>query len=211
MQTLTKHFFAALLGVTMLASCSRPVAYFQRGPVEHYKTAKTETVAAATPEAQPMATETKEATEASVPTIATPVVEATPVQQVAQVQAAMTQIEGYVRNDNKLAADKKLNKRMDRVRNMLNTVAAKAAAAPTASASTKKMNLFEKMTLKRIDKQIKNKLSPEKTMAKSMMTIGIIVAAAGLLLLLIGNGFGAVIGGIALLVGIVLIVLDLVQ
>ncbi|MFD2570705.1 hypothetical protein ACFSUS_08685 [Spirosoma soli] len=205
MQTLTNRFFAALLGIATLASCSRPVAYFQRGPVEHYNAPKIEAVAAVATLEQAQPAEVIE------PTSAAPALEPTPVQQVAQAKAAMTQIETYVRNDSKLAAHKKLNKRMDRVRNMLNTVATKTLSAPTTSASAKKMNLLERMTAKRIDKQIKNKLSPEKTMAQSRMTIGIIVAAAGLLLLLIGNGFGAVIGGIALLVGVVLIILDLVQ
>ncbi len=205
MQTFTKQPSAALLRMVILASCSRPVAYFQRGPVEHYTTVKTETAAIAAPTDQVPPVETP------APVEAVPVAAPTPVQQVAQAKAAMTQIEAYVRNDNKLAADKKLNKRMDRVKTMLNTVAAKALSTPNATTSPKKMNLLERVAAKRIDKQIKHKLSPERTMAQSRLTIGIIVAAAGLLLLLIGNGFGAVIGGIALVVGIVLIVLDLVQ
>ena len=118
----------------------------------------------------------------------------------------MTQIEAYVRNDNKLAADKKLNKRMDRVKEMLATATAKASVAPNATASTKKMNLLERMATKRIDKQIKHKLSPERTMAKSALTVGLIIAVAGLILILV-NATG--IGVIALIVGLALVLLSL--
>jgi hydrogenase maturation factor HypF (carbamoyltransferase family) len=123
----------------------------------------------------------------------------------------MNQIEAYVRNDNKLATDKKLNKRMERVKDMLATATTKASTAPVTSTSTKKASLLERMATKKIDKQIKNKLSPERTMAKSLLTIGIIVAVAGLILLLIGGtGLGAL-GGIALIVGLVLVLIDLLR
>lgn len=199
--TFTKHMCAALMGVAILSSCSRPVAYFQRGPVEHYNTPKTETVAAVTPApveaVQPAEAAATEPAAAAMPA---------PADQVAQANAAMTQIEAYVRNDNKLATDKKLNKRMDRVKTMLASATTKASLAPNAPTSAKKMNLLERMATKRIDKQIKNKLSPERTMAKSLLTIGLVIAAIGIILLLVGQG---ALGVIALIVGLVLVVLDL--
>lgn len=200
--TFTKHICAALMGVAILSSCSRPVAYFQRGPVEHYNTPKTETVAVATPAevAQPA-----EAVEVAPTAVATPA----PAEQVAQANVAMTQIEAYVRNDNKLAADKKLNKRMDRVKTMLATATANASLAPSATASTKKASLLERMALKKIDKQIKNKLSPERTMAKSLLTIGLIVGVVGLILLLLG--VANPLGLIALIVGLALVLVDLLR
>ncbi|QKZ14429.1 hypothetical protein [Spirosoma sp. KUDC1026] len=211
MQTFSKHAYAALLGLVVMASCSRPVAYFQRGPVEHYKT--TTTVAAATPVVETA----PEAVVVETPAVAVAAPASSPSgmtvaeaeAQLAQAKTTMNEVEAYVRNDNKLASNKKLTKRMERVKTMLNSVSAQKLAT---AASTKKASLMEKMVAKRLDKQVKNKLAPEhpaKPMAKSMLTIGIIVGVAGLLLLLIGNGAGVVIGGIALVVGIVLILLDL--
>lgn len=199
--TFTKHLCAALMGVVILSSCSRPVAYFQRGPVEHYNTPKTQTVAAVTP-APAEAVQPAEAVAAAPVAVATPA----PAEPVAQAKAAMTQIEAYVRNDSKLATDKKLNKRMDRVKTMLASASRKASLAPNATTSAKKMNLLERMATKRIDKQIKHKLSPERTMAKSLLTIGIVIAVIGLILILVN---ATAIGIIALIVGLVLVVLDL--
>jgi DMSO reductase anchor subunit len=199
--TFTKHICTALMGVAILSSCSRPVAYFQRGPVNHYNTPKTETVAVATP------AEVAQPAEVVAPA---PVAAATPApaEQIAQANATMSQIEAYVRNDSKLATDKKLNKRMDRVKTMLATATEKASLAPNATTSPKKATLLERMATKRIDKQIKNKLSPERTMAKSLLTIGLIVGVIGLILILVGSG---AIGVIALIVGLALILVDLLQ
>lgn len=198
--TFTKPLFAALMSVAFLSSCSRPVAYFQRGPVEHYNTPKTETVAVATP------AEVAQPAEVVAPVaVATPA----PAQQVAAANAAVTQIEAYVRNDNKLATDKKLNKRMDRVKTMLASATAKAAVAPNAVTSTKKASLLERLAVKKIDKQIKNKLSPERTMAKSLLTIGLIVGVIGLLLIILN--VASPLGVIALIVGLALILVDLLR
>lgn len=199
--TFTKHLCAALMGAAILSSCSRPVAHFQRGPVERYNTPQTETVAAVTP-TPAEAVQPAEVVATAPVAVATPA----PAEQVTQANAAITQIEAYVRNDNKLATDKKLNKRMDRVKTMLATTATKASLAPSATTSAKKTNLLERMALKKIDKQIKNKLSPQRTMAKSLLTIGLIIGIAGLILILVGS---TGIGVIAVIVGLVLILLDL--
>jgi hypothetical protein len=207
MQTFSKHAFAALLGLVVMASCSRPVAYFQRGPVDHYTSTK---VADATP-VTPVADAAPEAviTEAPVVVPTSDVTVANAEAQLAQAKTTMNEVEAYVRSDNKLASNKKLTKRMERVKTMLNSVSAQKLVT---TASAKKASLVERMVAKRLDKQVKNKLAPEspaKAMARSMLTIGVIVGVAGLLLLLIGNTAGAIIGGIALVVGIVLILLDL--
>lgn len=210
--TFTKHIYTALMGVAILSSCSRPVAYFQRGPVNHYNTPKTETVAVATtadvaPAAVAAPVEVAQPAEVVAPA---PVAAATPApaEQLAQANATMSQIDAYVRADNKLATDKKLNKRMDRVKTMLATATEKASLAPAAPASTKKATLLERMAVKKIDKQIKHKLSPERTMAKSLLTIGLIVGVIGLILILVGSG---ALGVIALIVGLALILVDLLR
>lgn len=200
--TFTKHICVALMGVAVLSSCSRPVAYFQRGPVTHYNTPKAETVAVVAQPADVVATPAEAVASAPV-VIATPA----PAEKVAQATVAVEKLEAYVRNDNKLATDKKLNKRMDRVKAMLATATTKAALAPNAVASTKKMNLLERMAVKKIDKQIKNKLSPERAMAKSILTIGIVIAIIGLILLILN--VAPALAVIALVVGLVMVVLDL--
>ncbi len=210
MKTFTKQLCAALIGVVVLSSCSRPVAYFQRGPVENYHTPKTETVAVVTPveAAQPALGTT--AAEPVAPVAA--VSEATPANAVAQANTAMTQLEAYVRNDSKLAADKNVSKRIARAKQLLATAATKATTTPNATASPKKMNLLERMATKHIDKQIKHKLAPDqtkRTMAKSLLKIGLIVGLIGLILLLVGNGFGATLGLIGLIGGAVLVIVDL--
>lgn len=200
--TFTKHLFAMLMGVAVLSSCSRPVAYFQRGPVAHHNAPKTETVAVAAP---------VEAVQPAEVVAAAPVAAVTPApaQQVATANATMTQIEAYVRNDNKLATDKKLNKRMDRVKTMLASATTKASTAPNAVTSTKKASLLERMAVKKIDKQIKHKLSPERTMAKSLLTIGLIVGVIGLLLIILQ--VASPLGIIALIVGLALVLVDLLR
>ena len=135
-----------------------------------------------------------------------PVAMPAPAEPVAQAKATMAQLEAYVSNDSKLASDKTLNKRMDRVKTLLASATAKASLAPNATTSAKKATLLERMAIKKIDKQIKHKLSPERTMAKSLLTIGLIIGVAGLILILV-NATG--IGVIALIVGLVLILLDL--
>ena len=193
-----------LSAILLVAGCSRLVAYFQRGPVQHYNTPKPETVAVAS-----AATPVEVAQPAEEVVAAAPVVTAAPApaEQLAQANATMGQIEAYVRNDSKLATDKKLNKRMDRVKTMLATATTKASLAPTTT-TAKKATLLERMATKRIDKQIKNKLSPERTMAKSLLTIGLIVGVIGLILILVGSG---AIGVIALIVGLALILVDLLR
>ena len=196
MKAFSKHLFAALLGVAALSSCSRPVAYFQPTAREQFKSAPTEAVAVATP-----------AQSVEVVAVETPAVAPVSVEPTNQAKQAVSQVEAYVRNDSKLASNKKLAKRMDRVKSMLATTSAKTALAPTATASTKKATLVERMALKRIDKQIKNKLSPERTMAKSVLTIGAIIAIIGLILIILNTA--TALGVIALVVGLVLILLDL--
>lgn len=83
--------------------------------------------------------------------------------------------------------------------------------APASQTTAKKMNLMERMMVKKIDKKIKQQMYPQKTMAKSLLTLGAIIAVIGLILVLIGTGGLATLGYIALLVGLVLILVDLIR
>lgn len=200
MRTLSKQIFAALLGITLISSCSRPVAYFQPSAREQFKTSQPETVASAVPVQNQAVEATKP--ELSETTTAT-------VEQVDQTKQAVSQVEAYVRNDSKLASNKKLTKRIERLNKLL-TSANTAAVAP-ATASTQKTTLMQRMMLKKIDKKIKNHVAPDETKAMtSNVRLGLIIGIVGLLLLILGNGgVLAVIGGLGLIVGLVLILIDL--
>ncbi|MBD2752792.1 hypothetical protein [Spirosoma validum] len=199
MRTFSKHVWVALLGTAIISSCSRPVAYFQPQAREQFKSTPVEAVAVATP-AQPV-----EAAPVATPA---PALVATPAEQVAQAKQAISQVEAYVRNDSKLASNKKLTKRMSRVSELLTTANPQAMSA-TKTAGAQKTTLMQRFMLKKIDKQIKNHLSPEKPMAKSLLTIGLIIGIIGLILLILNAA--APLGLIALIVGLALILVDLIR
>ncbi|MBD2752793.1 hypothetical protein [Spirosoma validum] len=203
MSTLSKHLFAALLGTAIISSCSRPVAYFQPQAREQFKSTPVEAVAVATP-VQPV--------EASPVETPAPALVATPAEQVAQAKQAISQVEAYVRNDSKLASNKKLTKRMERLNQLLTTTSTKATLTPNA-ASTQKTTLMQRMMLKKLDKKIKNHVAPEETkVMSSNMRLGLIIGLVGLLLWILGGGTVlGVIGLIGFIVGIVLVILGLVN
>lgn len=200
MSTFSKHLFAALLGTALISSCSRPVAYFQPTAREQFKTAQPST--AAVMPTQPVEATAVDASE--------PAVSSTPVEQISQAKQAVSHVEAYVRNDSKLASNKKLTKRMERLNEVLATASTKAPV--TANASTKKTTLMERMLLKKMDKKIKNHVAPDNTKAMtSNMRLGLIIGVIGLVLLIVGSGVLSVIGGIAFAVGVVLVVLGLIN
>ena len=203
MSTLSKHLFAALLGTAIITSCSRPVAYFQPTAREQFKTTPAEAVAVATP---------TQAVDATTVEASAPVSDATQAEQVAQTKQAISQVEAYVRNDSKLASNKKLGKRMERLNELLTTASTKATVTPTAT-SSKKTTLMERMMLKKLDKKIKNHVAPDETkVMSSNMRLGLIIGLIGLLLWILGGGTVlGVIGLIGFIVGIVLVVLGLVN
>jgi hypothetical protein len=201
MRTLTKHLFAALLGTALLASCSRPVAYFQPTAREQFAVNK--------PEEATVASSTDVAVESVAVSAEMPAVATT---QVEQVKQAVSKVEAYVRNDSKLAASKTLNKRMDRLNQLLKTATDKAVVSTKAS-PTRKMTFMERTMLKKMDKKIKNHVAPDKTEAmNSNVRLGIIVGGIGLLLLILGgSSVLSVIGLIGLIIGLVLILLGIIN
>ncbi|MVM28748.1 hypothetical protein GO755_01795 [Spirosoma sp. HMF4905] len=205
MRTLTKSLVAVCLGTVILSSCSRPVAYFQPSAREQFKSPQANAVATVTP------VETAKSTEI---TPATP--EATPApaaaEQIAQAKQAVGQLEAYVRNDNKLASNKKLTQRMARL-NTLMTSASDKAVTSTNVTSAKKMTFMERTMLKKIDKKIKNHVAPDQTkVMNSNIRLGLIIGIIGLLLLLLGGGSVlGILGLIGFIVGLVLILIGVVN
>lgn len=196
MRTPTKHLFAALIGTAFLASCSRPVAYFQPTAREQFKTVQPAVVAVET-----VAPQTPEVTQP-----------AAPAEQLAQTKQAVSQVEAYVRNDSKLASSKKLVKRMAKVNDLL-AAASNKAAVSTKATSAKKMTFMERTMLKKLDKKIKNHVAPDATKAmNSNVRLGLIVGLVGLILLLLGGGSVlGVIGVIGFIAGLVLILIGIIN
>ena len=97
---------------------------------------------------------------------------------------------------------------MDRVKQLLSNTSANEATSLKAT-SAQKTSLIQKVMLKRVDKKIKNHLSPERTMAKSLLTIGLIVGVIGLLFIILN--VASPLGIIALVVGLALVLVDLLR
>ena len=197
----TQPLLASLLMVSLFAACSRPVAYFQ--PTHHEQFATAPTKVDAVPSAEV----------ATPAVVETPAVAVTPSEQTMQSTAALDQVDALVRNDSQLAADKSVQKRLTKVRTLLAETSAKAATAPAVTAAPKKMNLLERLVLKKMNKKISNQLAPNnpnKPMVnRGLLVGGIILLLVGLLLAILASGTGSTIGVIILLIGAISLVLGL--
>ncbi|MVM35961.1 hypothetical protein GO755_38465 [Spirosoma sp. HMF4905] len=195
MRPFSRLLLATLLSTIIFSSCSRPVAYFQ--PTARQQFTSTQSIVSVKP------------TEASASDLieTEPAVAVSPSEPIIQTKQAISQVETYVRNDSKLASNKKLAKRIARVNELLS--APKTQEALATKTTTTKTTLAQRLMLKQVDKKIKNHLSPEKPMAKSVLTIGLIIGIIGLILLLLN--VASPLGIIALLVGLVLILVDLIR
>jgi hypothetical protein len=187
-----KSITLSLACVALLSACSRPMATFQASKPVHYYTsqaAKPVGFAAETPSVKP------DENPADQPTATAPVAtEQTPV--------ALASLEA------RHATDRRMTRRLERMENQL----AENRLAPTAPAGVKKTSLIQRIVLKKMAKKIHHQLAPNQTKELTgTARLGLIIAAVGLLLLLIGNGFGSILGLIALLAGGALFVYALLQ
>lgn len=210
MRTFSKLAVYSLLASALFSACSRPYATYQKMPVERFGSRQE----VSAPQAVSTPAENVAAVSVEAPAL-TPAEEATPLTTAAALKNVEQKLqEAVARNDNKLAGNKKLEKRMARVQNLLAEARAKAATTSTDNATasalktTKKMNLAERMMMKKVDKKIKNSLAPDDTKAMSRtLRAGIIVAVIGLILSLLG-GVLSLIGVLMLIAGLVLILVD---
>ncbi|PRY29104.1 hypothetical protein CLV58_12743 [Spirosoma oryzae] len=201
MKAFSLPVLAALSLATVLSSCNRQQALFQRTVAVSYATP-----APVTPAATEQAVVTAETTPA------TPADVTTPATQAVQAKAALAQMDALVSANPSLAENKRVEKRMSKVRTMLTSMST-ASAAPAATAAPKKMNLVQRMMLKKMDRKISKQLAPanpEKAMISTgTLALGAVLVIVGLLLILLTTGAGATIGIIALLAGAVVLLLGL--
>ncbi len=202
MKTLTRNAFFAFAAAAMMTACSRPYATVQRTQTERfYSEAK------AAPIAQPKTTE-----EVAVATpVETPAaVDAPTAAQVEATKQVVDQIEAYAANNKELASNKKLEKRMARVKQLLNE--ATTAKSANTLQTTKKATLMERMMTKKIDKQIKKHMAPDEAKVMDRATrAGIIIGIVGLLLSLLFGGVLGLLGLLMLIGGIVLILVGVLR
>jgi len=189
----------ALAGAALLTACSRPVATFQKSQPERFYSQQKATepvvvndeVAASVAEAPVVASSEAPAT---LPVVA----------QTKQASDALASLKATN------ATDRRMTKRIERAEKMLAEVNQKASTQTTTSA--KKASFMERTMLKSIDAKIKKHMAPKETKAMTgYVRLGAIIGLVGLLLLLIGNGVGATIGLIALIAGLVLILLGVIN
>lgn len=190
---MTKRFtlYLGSLVVTsaLLGACSRPVAYFQPEHRVHY--------------AAPIAVEQPTApVELSV----APVTELN-----SSANTTIDQLDAYVRNDTKLAANKQLSKRVDRLKKLLPQSTTHETIAATAPAH--KANVFERLIMKKLNKKISKHLSPnnpKKPMANGgLLAGGAVLLLGGILLMILSSGTAATIGLIAAIIGLLALIFGL--
>ncbi|WP_128547661.1 hypothetical protein [Larkinella soli] len=205
MKTFSRNVFYALMAISVFGACSRPYATYQKMPVERF-TSRQETPA--TPPAQLTVSENA-------------VVEAAPISPAAPAPSDLTSLtvkpadltvlsrtldEAVARNDNKLAGNRKLSKRVAHIQSLLAEAAKKPAGA--VQTTKHKMNLVERMMVKKIDKKIQKTLAPDAAKAVGGLTkIGALVALIGLVFVFIPAV--DTIGIILLIVGVALVLLGL--
>lgn len=195
---------ASLLMVTLFTACSRPTAYFQPTAREHFSRAA---------KPAPVADLTSQVTLPEVASAETVTPASTPVIQATQ---ALDQVDALVRNDQKLAADKTVQKRMSRVRIMLATAVGKGNLSSTTGTTAKKMNLMQRLMVKKLNRTISKQLAPanpEKAMAiKGILAFGAVILLAGIIVLLVSSAgtTGATIGIIGIIGGLALLLIGLI-
>lgn len=197
MKTVSARLLSGLVALSVMASCSRPVAYFQPTPRPSFAVqTPTAAVAAVTPTTNETPTATPVLTEA------------------AQAKVALAQLDAVASTNPNVMAHKSVAKRIAKVRTMLTAAAATPTTHAAPVATTKKAGLVERMMLKKMDRQLKHHIAPnqpEKAMISGgSLTLGIILGLGGLLLMLLTSGVASTIGLIALLAGIVIIILGLI-
>lgn len=172
---------AALVGIALFSSCSRPVAYFQRGPVDSALTRQSQTVAVTNAE----------------PVVITPAESSMPASE------TLSQPDAYVSVANQPASHTKQNERTARMTNLLGST--HATMSPVATQASRKMNGIQRLILKKLNKRIGHQLAPshpEKALVKTGKLVGsLVLLIGGLLMLIIGSGTVAFIGLIVALVG----------
>lgn len=192
----------AIVILSLLTACSRPYATLQRTPVNGAQT----TIDAST---SPITVAAENLTQASAEQVGTPTQAAiTPT----TIQESIAQSEALVAADHRLTATQKntLTKRMNRIRHVMSAATLADVSGSKARELTHKPTVLERIVVKKMDKQIQRKLSPQQPQLNvGMLSTGAVLVLVGLLLVLLTSGTAATLGIVGLIVGAVLLLLGL--
>jgi hypothetical protein len=207
MKQILNTLSVALAGAALFSACSRPTAYFQSSKTERFDAAQSTKAEGrmASSEIAANVPMTDAAAPTDVPVVVSAETAYSPVvePQAKQASEALASLKATY------ATNKRLTKRIERAEQIL----AEASSQPVAQPATiGKAGLAQRLMLTSLNKKMEKHLAPKDTYATSnYVRIGGIVALVGLLLLLIGNGVGATIGLIALIVGLVMVLLGVIN
>ena len=213
MKTSSRNVIYALIATVLFSACSRPYATYQKMPVEHYGSRKTQTPVAV-PTETVLATTPQDVV--SSPSLSQPIaaspqvaVASTPSVDVQNAKAAVDQV--VASSANKVTSNK-LQKSMARIQKMLGAETTQTSMDSRKAGVAKKPNLAERLMLKNVDKKIKRALAPNYPNAPKavnvIVTVGAIVALVGLILYLATTSNA--IGITLLIVGLVLLLVGLI-
>lgn len=211
MKTSSRNVIYALIATVLFSACSRPYATYQKMPVEHYGSRKTQTPVAVPTEvvSTEKALVTTQPDAAIIPSSSLPAVVSTPSADAAKAKAAVDQV--VASSANKVTSNK-LQKSMARIQKMLGAENTQTAMDARKAGVAKKPNLAERLMLKNVDKKIKRALAPNHPNAPKavnvIVTVGAIVALVGLILYLATTSNA--IGITLLIVGLVLLLVGLI-
>lgn len=167
------HFFtrslcSTVLAVALLVSCTRPVAYFQRGPVQPASRSVGQTVTMIKPVQQP--------DESS--------------QVVAQSRTTVNPADAYVWQTDQLPVSNALGNRISQAGTRL--VSSTGAQRLTETNAPRKLTGMERLVLRKVNKQISRQLAPNQPqkpmISKGKLILSILVLIAGVLLMTLSTG-----------------------
>ena len=180
----------SLASAALLSACSRPTALFQASkPVQFHA----QQLPISLSEAMPVDSPARNSADQSITSASAPVEQAGP---------------ALVNLTTPPATDERVSRRLEHARKQLTG----NRPVPTVPVATKKTTFVQRIVLKTMARKMQRQLAPNHPKEiTGTARLGLIIAGIGLLLLLIGNGFGSILGLIALLAGGALFVYALLQ
>jgi heme O synthase-like polyprenyltransferase len=188
MHTFFNRIALLLLGALLVTACSRPYATYRPTTAESFRSA---------PMLAPVTIDK--------PAVAITVATTTPVTPTVALQQ---QLNEAVASNKAAVSDRKVQKRLARVSKLLS--ASEQKTAPASARAIQKMTAVQKVILQKMNRTIQKRLAPTESQTNSRaLRVGIVIAVIGLILLIVGNSVLGALGYVALIVGLGLVVLAL--
>ncbi|WP_240699513.1 hypothetical protein [Spirosoma sordidisoli] len=184
-----KNSLGILVVIAALSACSRPVAYFQRAPVNLLTTRNTHIV--------------------SLPPLTQAIISS--IRPVIKADTSTSELEFVARNNNKLIPNKPFSKHMARVKTWMTSTQATATLSGNYTAD--RLNTVEKVMVKKTGEKKSGQLAPSGTTKARANWIkligGAILLVAGVVIMLTAPGSIFFLGLVVALFGFVGVILGL--